>query len=713
MKADVSSISISRAAGATIISRIAGATSPARFFLRLLILGLAIAFLSANALGQAVEIRVASVSGNVIVSGKARTSSPLQLGELLASGDVIETANGGRVRLELTDGSVVIVQPQTRIILQDYHSAGSLRDLLKISVGRVRIKINRFGSQPNPYRVNSPTASIAVRGTEFGVTVSANGDTQVMVYEGLVEVSSLFNPQRRVLVEPGRGVIIRLNDPIQFFMPGLGNQISEREESLDESNQTGNATTIQGSDNRALRSATGVYERYIDSIVDSGELLLSSRFAAFPDSHLDSLENPSYATEFTKSEGRFFLLPSVARATQNDAGQTFIGFDRPRPVDYNLAAQASFFKPLPKYRATLGGSLAFSRNGIQSFTLDENIALPSPPFLPAATGSRANLGSTTNNFFAASLVAARQFGADGRTSFGVGLDFLSQRGTLFNQINQFDASGRMQRESLESHSRIQRTRFTVGLTREMGKASKLGVFYRYGYASAKTRNRLGILDDAPLPLELTGETGNSSELGVRFRGSLTRRLFYGIEGSVLFGKGKENIERAVVVDTYELSKGRRATLGFGIGYALRPRTVLSFDVSGGLARTRSLRRQVATGNPLEDEREKVRFLSLHTAVQADVWRRMFVSGSVLSVIQSRVTGFQPLADGFGKAFPANSIFASGTRSRSRVTDYFSNFGIGWRFTPNYLAEYIFSTDFGHTSPRHTLLLRYTFNRGEK
>lgn len=689
-------------------------------FLRVFVLGIAIPLMSANAWGQTVEVRVASVSGQVRISGNARASSLLLQGELLSPGDTIDTHGGGRVRIELSDGSVVIVQPETRLVLQDYRSASSLRELLRVFVGRVRIKINYFGSQPNPYRVNSPSASIAVRGTEFGVAVGTGGDTEVVVYEGLVEVSSVSDPSSRVLVETGRGVTVRFNEPIRFFVPGPDSLIGEREEQDERTgggDQTGGAgAVVQGSENKLQRSAAGVYERSIDSIVDSGEAPLPSRFAAFPDAHLDSLENPSYATEFTTTEGRALLLPSFAGTSESEERRALSGFNDPRPVDYSLSPQATFFKPFPKHRSVLGGGIAFSRNGIESFTLSENIVLSSPPFSPAATpmtGSLATLGSTTNTFFTASLVAARRFGADERTSIGVGLDFMSQRGSLLNLTTQFDESGLMQGERVESRSRVQRTRFTIGLTRETGAAGKLGIFYRYGRTSANARNRSRILNGVQLPLELTGETGNSSEIGVRLRGLLTPRLFYGVEGGLLSGRSDESISHAVVVDSHEVSKATRATLGIGIGYALRQRTVFSFDVSGGFARTRGLRREDATGNPLENERETARFLSLHAALQADVWRRMFVSGSVLSVKQSRVTDFQLFPNSFGQRFTTEGLFAPDGRSRDQFTDYYSNFGTGWRFTPNFLAQYIFSTNFGQTSPRHTLLLRYTFNVGGK
>jgi hypothetical protein len=359
----------------------------------------------------------------------------------------------------------------------------------------------------------------------------------------------------------------------------------------------------------------------------------------------------------------------------------------------------------------LGGGFVFSRNGIQSFALDENISLPSPPFPSGTTGSRATAGSTTNSFFTASLVAARRIGSGGRTSIGVGLEFLSQRGSLLNQITQSGAGGLMQLERVESRSKVQRTRLTVGMTTGIGSSSKLGIFYRYGYTSANDRNRLRTLDNVSLPLELTGATGNSSELGVRLRGPLTRRLFYGAEGTLFAGKSDEGIRRAEAVDSNERSRVRRATLGFGLGYALSPRTVFSFDIAGGIARVRGLRRDDLTGNLLEDERQTSRFLSLHAAVQADVWRRLFLTGSILSVSQSRITDLQLFPDRFGRQQTTDGIFALNGRSRDRFTDYFSNFGAGWHFKPNFLVEYVFSTDFGQTSPRHSLLLRYTFNRG--
>jgi hypothetical protein len=85
----------------------------------------------------------------------------------------------------------------------------------------------------------------------------------------------------------------------------------------------------------------------------------------------------------------------------------------------------------------------------------------------------------------------------------------------------------------------------------------------------------------------------------------------------------------------------------------------------------------------------------------------------MSVTQSRVTDLTLYPDRFGRSVTAGGMLSPNGRTLDRFTDYFSDAGVGWRFNKNLLVEYIFSTDFGQTSPRHTLLFRYTFNRPEK
>ncbi len=63
-----------------------------------------------------------------------------------------------------------------------------------------------------------------------------------------------------------------------------------------------------GSSSRASSGdAADAYERDLDLIIAPGSVPFVSRFTAFSDSHLDSFDNPSYATEFKTAEGRVFF----------------------------------------------------------------------------------------------------------------------------------------------------------------------------------------------------------------------------------------------------------------------------------------------------------------------------------------------------------------------------------------------------------------------
>src|SRR5262249_9731862 len=146
----------------------------------------------------------------------------------------------------------------------------------------------------------------------------------------------------------------------------------------DESSPAGDEFTTSTGEPNSLHTAAGVYERYFDNIVESGELPLPSRFTAFADSYFDSLDNPSYATEFRTSAGRIFMVPSIGGTGDRDGPRELLGFGDRRLIDYSYSPQASLFVPVNKYGLVLGGRLAFSRDGFQSFNVDEDVRLMGP-----------------------------------------------------------------------------------------------------------------------------------------------------------------------------------------------------------------------------------------------------------------------------------------------------------------------------------------------
>jgi hypothetical protein len=134
----------------------------------------------------------------------------------------------------------------------------------------------------------------------------------------------------------------------------------------------------------------------------------------------------------------------------------------------------------------------------------------------------------------------------------------------------------------------------------------------------------------------------------------------------------------ISLNSTERDRAQRGSVAAGLGYALSRRTVLSFDLTGGAARTWSARQ-----NGGENGGQNNRFVGFHAAVQSDLTRRLFASASFL-----------------GASFL--NVWPHANR--------FSDFGAGWRFRRDLFAQYVYSTDYGVTRAAHTLMLRYTFRK---
>ncbi|HVG35046.1 MAG TPA: FecR family protein [Pyrinomonadaceae bacterium] len=147
----------------------------------------------------------------------------------LFAGDVIQTLKGGRLVLGLVDGSQAIIGERTVLKIMD--TSNSPRTIFNVLRGKTRIKIEKVGGRPNPYRVNTPTTVIAVRGTLFDVLVTEK-ETQVFVHEGEVAVSNVARPEVLVVLSPGQRTRVQQSQPPESpsrFEPGRNNNEFERD----------------------------------------------------------------------------------------------------------------------------------------------------------------------------------------------------------------------------------------------------------------------------------------------------------------------------------------------------------------------------------------------------------------------------------------------------------------------------------------------------
>ena len=154
----------------------------------------------------------------VFAQGPAQTQSEgtpewrlAQFNQALAAGDRVRTGLGARAALVLADQTQLRLHENTEIQIQQVAS-GALRALtaLAVRVGRVWTQTRRVdGSE---LRMQTATATLGIRGTDWDVQVGEDGSTLVTVLSGQVRVSNdhgelQLTSQEAALAEPGKAPV--------------------------------------------------------------------------------------------------------------------------------------------------------------------------------------------------------------------------------------------------------------------------------------------------------------------------------------------------------------------------------------------------------------------------------------------------------------------------------------------------------------------------
>jgi len=173
---------------------------PAVAILSLLLLpGLAVAREGATGI-------VAATQGEAwVVRGEAREAA--RVGLEVRVGDALETGRKGRVKVLLTDDSVLSLGGETRLVVERHlFEPGRAREThLRLLGGRARALVQQVvGGSRARFEISAGTAVAGVRGTEFVVEQGAEG-ARVVTLSGAVEWSAAGGGGERVLVSAGEG----------------------------------------------------------------------------------------------------------------------------------------------------------------------------------------------------------------------------------------------------------------------------------------------------------------------------------------------------------------------------------------------------------------------------------------------------------------------------------------------------------------------------
>jgi len=162
-----------------------------------------------NYISEDCKIKVSKVAGFAIGSIKVkeiilgcgdykdtayRTISATQLkeGDNIVKREEIRTGEDGYVKLDLADGSVIVVGPNSSLYI-DEEICEETRTLVRFKFGIIWTKIKKLLGGAK-YEVTTERNGGGVRGTEFSIEVTEDKEV-IKVFEGTFEVYPLRNPK--------------------------------------------------------------------------------------------------------------------------------------------------------------------------------------------------------------------------------------------------------------------------------------------------------------------------------------------------------------------------------------------------------------------------------------------------------------------------------------------------------------------------------------
>jgi len=152
--------------------------------------------------GWAFDAVIENVDGRVEVELGSGGWIPAQPGMVLSAGDMISSSFGAGAVLRIGDATLM-VRPLTRLRIDELaEREGVLESELFLQVGRVRSELRSSGNRIQEFRVRSPVATAAVRGTQFefdGVNLE--------VFEGSVLLSNNYGQTRAVRARESSAVL--------------------------------------------------------------------------------------------------------------------------------------------------------------------------------------------------------------------------------------------------------------------------------------------------------------------------------------------------------------------------------------------------------------------------------------------------------------------------------------------------------------------------
>lgn len=164
---------------------------------------------------QPASARLVRKAGNVtLLSVGQTTPGPVAQGAALNIGDRLETGTDSAATVQFADGSRMLVQAQSALTFDSmsaYHTTGMVDTTMRLHRGRIENDVNKAVGPGSRFRIITPAAVAAVRGTDFRVGFRSDDETMFSEVTGGEVGVSAQNVTREL--PAGFGLLAKTGSP--------------------------------------------------------------------------------------------------------------------------------------------------------------------------------------------------------------------------------------------------------------------------------------------------------------------------------------------------------------------------------------------------------------------------------------------------------------------------------------------------------------------
>jgi len=170
-----------------------------------------------SALAICVAIEAADAAGIAVVTDVVNSAFrtppgadevPATVQDELVQDELLRTDSESTIAVQFIDGSEMSLEPESELVLSSYvfdPSKSSSSGLMKLGTGLFQFSSNGIDDQG--VSLESPVATIGIRGTTILITISPSGVTQVDVGDGAIEVKPKGSG-KSAFAEAGQSILV-------------------------------------------------------------------------------------------------------------------------------------------------------------------------------------------------------------------------------------------------------------------------------------------------------------------------------------------------------------------------------------------------------------------------------------------------------------------------------------------------------------------------